>query len=231
MSRSLLVTLFLLALAGCVWPPTSDVAPPAYRDDLSFSVHQTINYRVAGGADTTNVVWPTSYYSGYYDYIDSVRYIIVNGDTAFRHPSHSNAPVLDSSVRYFIDGRQNVVSMIFTTNSRTDTISESGLQAGITAPAIGDTILRDSAATWYYATDEFTPGSYNMLVTVTDSLHPYSEATTSDVGSIEFRAGELTRFRSGPLWVMLRVTSHYNGYYYYTQRTVLVDRVVPYVLK
>ena len=238
-----IVSVFLaFAIGGCVWTADSvPVTPPA--PPLPYQVH-LISKRMLDGSETmTTVVSPMlSYYPyeyGYYNEYDSVRYIIVNGDTTFRHPIQAFPAVSDSSAPYRFDGTPNYVTFVYDRSTATDTSKITFGPASITWPVQGSTIQRDTFLTVNYR-EPTNDLSYNFLtIEVTDSItnfvsHFTGVSGSQDVGRIDIDESYMSAFKGNTLWVILheQAESIYDRDYYADRYHLIVfDRMVEYSLQ
>jgi hypothetical protein len=217
-------------LAGCVWPPDSTQVPEYYPPYISYDIHRISQRSLAGVETVSTVVSP--YTNEYGTYPDSLLYILVNGDTAFRHPTITSSPVFDSSAPYRFDGSYNIVSFVFPSASIFDTSYVSNVTAQITSPPYGDTIKRATDALFAY---QLGADGYGGTFQITDSINYYSQQLESYNESIDFPVNEMETLRAGTLWANLEVETEAesaNTYYEYVQdRTVELDRIVAYPLQ
>ncbi len=222
------------SLAGCVWAPDPTVIPEVNYQPASFSIHIVSERSVAGTERVTTVVEPYLNNNNYlYEgYNDSVEYIIVNGDTAYRHPVPTQPPVFDSSAMYHVDGTLNYVTMVFPSFTTTDTTYESDFMDSITAPRFGTTIHRDSDAYFSY---EINSGyDYaSMQLQITDSIEHFDESLDEGSGSIDVPMNEMQLFQPGTLWVELHFseTEPLDHTEYSIDRQITLDRIVAYPLQ
>ena len=78
------------ALSGCV-------TPAYYEYDAAFDVHRISERSLSGAESIVTIVSPIVSSDSAKAYPDSLRYIIVNGDTAYRHSVSALTPVFDSA--------------------------------------------------------------------------------------------------------------------------------------
>ncbi len=236
--------LFLGSISGCVWPPDSTLVginQPYYPNDAGFVVHRVSERSLVGVESIVTTISPYTLvnYSPYYP--DSVHYIIVNGDTAYRHPIITLPPIYDSAVPYHVDGSANFVTLAYSSLSITDTSYENGLTVQITSPNFGDTIPRSTdALIRYNIANSGTANFQSASVTLTDSINSYTQPIDYVYSnSVDFPSNDLATFQTGTLWVHLNLIEaandnvsypNYYGEYYYMQRQVNFDRVVAYPL-
>jgi hypothetical protein len=244
MRHSLLALSILLlsTISGCVWPPDStDVYNNQYYPyNAGFDVHRVSQRSLTGVETVATTISP--YYNSYY-YSDSIRYILVNGDTAYRHPVIALPPVYDSAVPFHTDGSANFVTFVYSSLTFTDTSYESGLTALITAPKPGDTTQRASDLLVSYQTNNgATANNQNGYVQITDSSHFYTQTLNYTYsGTLDFPTSEMGIFQGNTLWIDLHFTEvasdevhivNPNLYsnYISVQREVDIDRIVAYPL-
>jgi hypothetical protein len=227
-----------------VWPP--DSTPTGNNQGIfpynpGYDVHRVSQRSLAGVESIATTISP--YVLEYYtpSYPDSVRYIIVNGDTAYRHPFISLPPVYDSAVPFHVDGSANFVTLVYSSLSITDTSYENGLTAQITSPKYGDTVLRSNDMLVGYETYSSSTASLeNSFLTITDSALSYSQSTDNDyTGALDFPSNDLESLQGRTVWVDLHLTeeaynevytpNYYDNYYEF-YREVDVDRIVAYPL-
>jgi hypothetical protein len=228
--RLIAILLPLGLLAGCVWPPDSTQLPnPYYNQEYASYLVQHISERsLAGVEQTITLVSPDN---SYYSYSDSVRYILVNGDTAYSHPVISMPPVYDSSAPYHVDGSANFVTVVFPSSSITDTNFVSNLTIQITAPPYGDTISRlNDALFGYRANSDF---SYTGTFQITDSVLYYSQSLNLNTGAVDFPVTEVQTFKPGTIWASLSFLGFLNndGYNVPGNHALEVERIVAYPLR
>lgn len=240
--------LVLSTIAGCVWPP--DSTPTGYNNNTTyysgFIVRHISERTLSGTESLVTLVSPASeiadYYYSYY-YPDSIRYIIVNGDTAYRRPVYLLPAVYDSSAPYRVDGTANFVTIVYPSFTISDTTYEGSLFAQITAPAYGDTVSRVTDALFSYQTNtsqySYPSGSFS----ITDSVSFYSQALNyGNMGTLDFPVNDLASFHPGTLWADLKVLSNNQNdgvfissgppyYQIYLSHEVDLDRIVAYPLK
>ncbi len=237
--------LFLGLLGGCVWPPDSTATgnnqENIYPYNAGYDVHR-VSQRSLGGVET--IATTVSPYDEYYSssYPDSVRYILVNGDTAYRHPVIALPPVYDSAVPYHVDGSANFVTLIYSSLSITDTSYENGLTAQITAPKYGDTIQRSTdAIIGFDITNSSTSNFQSGSIQLTDSLNPYSQPIYYEYtsSSVDFPSNDIASLQGNTVWADLHFTEEANDNVYaptsydnYSTiyREVEIDRIVAYPL-
>jgi hypothetical protein len=229
--------LFLGLLAGCVWPPDSTATGNNqgnnYPNYSSFYVHR-ISQRSLSGAETLVTIVSPDYYNTFEAYPDSVQYIVVNGDTAYRHPVIPFPPVYDSAAPYHLDGSVNFVTIVYASTSITDTTYDADLLAQITEPTPGDTIQRTSDAIFGFQTEVQSSSSQSATLQLTDSVQFYPRSVESNNGTIDFPYYDLETFQPGTLWADLQLveTEYVNNYNYeyQNQRVVTLDRIIAYPL-
>ncbi|MDP4198988.1 MAG: hypothetical protein Q8922_06545 [Bacteroidota bacterium] len=232
--RVYLVCLSLTVVAGCVWAPQSELVPSPFIG-IDYQVQQTRSRSLDGAEHTATIVTPVSQYAeyGYNSSGDSVLYIIVNGDTAYRHPVSGMPPQVDSAAPFHLDGTLNTVVIIYPSAARADTTYPSGFLADIASPAIGDTLSRTEDVSFTVRTQilehPFVSGNFNL----TDSIGNFSILVNTDQQQIGVTASKLAGFRPGTVWAELHL--HYYLYDDWTTNnhlsSVRVDRIVPYILK
>jgi hypothetical protein len=235
--------LFLGVLAGCVWPPDSTPTGNIQQNfpyNSGYDVHRVSQRSIAGVESVVTTIAP--YNEEYYPYnTDSVRYILVNGDTAYRHPILALPPVYDSAVPFHVDGAANFVTLIYYSFSITDTSYENALTAQITSPKYGDTIPRSTDLfIGFQSNSSTTSNSESGYITITDSALSYSLYTDNEnTGTLDFPSNDLESFQGNTLWADLyfREVASDNiyapnsyGNYNEIQREVDVDRIVAYPL-
>ena len=238
--------LLLGFFGGCVWPPDSTATgnnqQNIYPYNAGYDVHRVSQRSVTGVETIATTVSP--YDQDYPYYPDSVHYILVNGDTAYRHPVITLPPVYDSAVPYHVDGSANFVTLVYSSLSITDTSYENGLTVQITKPQYGDTIQRTTDIIMgFNIQNSGTANFQNASLLLTDSLNPYSQpiyytyATTT--GTLDFPSNDIASFQGNTVWADLHLTEEANDnvytptYYdnYSTiYREVNVDRIVAYPL-
>ncbi len=238
--------LFLSALAGCVWPP--DSTPTGNNQQIfpynpGYDIHRVSQRSISGVESIATTISPygLEYYTSQYP--DSVRYILVNGDTAYRHPIITLPPVYDSAVPYHLDGSANFVTLVYSSLSITDTSYENGLTAQITAPKYADTVPRTSDLLIGFQTYASSSASSNYedgYVEITDSALSYSQSLENEyTGALDFPSNDLESFQGNTVWINLHFTEvanddvfvpNYYDNYYEIEREVDVDRIVAYPL-
>ncbi|HEY3876166.1 MAG TPA: hypothetical protein VGM92_11875 [Candidatus Kapabacteria bacterium] len=234
----MLPIVLLLALAGvsgCVWAPNStEVSYPGnpYSFETGFLVHRISQRSIAGTESVQTVVSP--YYSAY---PDSTLYLIVNGDTAYRHPILLFPPSYDSSAPYRVDGSANIVQLVYPSFSISDTSYDQEFSAQITAPAYGDTIYRAKGVLiGVTVMPGSTSGYGNSFVELTDSNYFYSQSLDYEFNTTaSFPSNELETFTGNIAWADLHFTEISEDYPIYPnsysfRREVDVDRIVAYPL-
>ena len=230
--------LVLGSISGCVWPPDStDVNNNQYYPyNAGFDVHRVSQRSLTGVESVATTISP--YYTSYY-YSDSIRYILVNGDTAYRHPIISLPPVYDSTVPFHVDGSANFVTFVYSSLTFTDTSYESGLSAQITAPKPGDTVQRSADLLVSYETNSgATANNQSGYIQITDSSHFYTQTLNYTYsGTLDFPTSEVGIFQGNTIWIDLHFTEEasdnvrivnpnfYNNYIN-VQREVDLDRIV-----
>jgi hypothetical protein len=232
--------LALGALAGCTWPPDSTPVPYTPRPYLYYNVHCISQRSVSGVESVVTIVLPyESYYYGAAPESDSLRYILVNGDTAFRHPTISSSIVYDSAAPYKIDGSENIVELVYPSISINDTSYVTDLNAQITSPPYGDTILRTSDAIFGYSTS-----LYSAEFQVSDSLNFYPQSIDAQnynnsvglySGAVDIPVNEMEIFRPGTLWADLTVSGTIESNVQYKgesfESAIQLDRIIAYPLR
>src|SRR5437879_428440 len=116
--RRIIPVVLIVAVSGCVWPPDPHTLT-APLDLVSFDVHKTTNRWLNGSDHVTTIVTPD--YADYYFYggtTDTARYIIVNGDTAYRHLG-DYSPTYNTNVIYHTDGSPNTIIIVCGETSHT----------------------------------------------------------------------------------------------------------------
>jgi hypothetical protein len=234
MSHRLAIPVVMLtALAGCVWAPDSKT--PTYNEVpyYTYAVHRIAERSILGVESIVTIVTP-QIDEDVYAPEENLQFILVNGDTAYRHPVLVLPPVFDSSAPYHIDGTANFVTLVFPTSSIIDTSYVTSGTPLITAPAFGDTIVRASDGIFGYQTN--TAERYSLQVT--DSIHFYSQFLDSSAGFIDFPATEMETFQQGTMWADLNVygiiePGNYDENYanYEIDRNLTIDRIVAYTLR
>ena len=166
---------------------------------------------------------------------DSLHYLLVNGDTAYRHPIFSLPPLLDSSAPYHLDGSANFVTFVFPSTSFVDTSYVSSGLPKITDPALDDTLSKTSEAVFHY---QLNNANY-FTFQITDSNNFFKQQYDTAIGTNIFPASELDSLRSGTVWADLTAfgiiepgpssVTHQGGYD--VSRYLEIDRIVAYDLK
>jgi hypothetical protein len=229
--------LFLGFLGGCVWPPDSTPTgnnQQNYYYNAAYDIHRISERSLSGSESVITLVSPLISNSSNQYYYDSIRYIIVNGDTAYRRPTVLSPSVLDSAAPYKFDGSLNVVTLIFPSSSVTDTSIVYIVAPQITSPVYGDTIQRTSDAFFGYQTDV---SSYGWTFQVSDSVNYFPQSiynSNSTRGTIDVPENELQTLQPGTLWADLTVSasvaSYNTSYFDNFERTAELERVVAYPL-
>jgi hypothetical protein len=237
--------LFLGILAGCVWPPDSTPTnfQQYYPYNAGFDVHRVSQRSLSGIESVVTTISPYNTENYYPYYADSVRYILVNSDTAYRHPIITLPPVYDSAVPYHIDGSANFVTLVYPSFSITDTSYENGLSAQISSPKYGDTVQRSSdLLVGYEANSGTSSNNQNGYIQITDSARFYTLSFDYEYnGTLDFTSNDLITLQGNTVWADLHFTEfandniymanpNYYGEYYSFQRQVDLDRIVAYPL-
>ena len=219
-------------LSGCV-------TPAYYEYDASFSVHRISERSLAGVESVVTIVSPTVSSDSAKAYPDTLRYIIVNGDTAYRHPVPALSPVFDSAAPYHTDGTINFVTLVYDSLTILDTTYESALSSAITAPPYGDTIERARGVNVSYQSSAGSASSLRCFLQISDSSTFISnDILLGSSGTINFPSSNLTTFKPGTLWSDLQTGESATDYFityitYYeiiVEHQVITDRIVAYPL-
>jgi hypothetical protein len=229
----------VLAFGGCVW--TADSVPITPEPTaLPYQVHLISKRLIDGTEQRATIIAPLPleypYEYNYPYYYDSVRYIIVNGDTAYRHPVAIFPAQYDSAAPFHFDGTANVVTFIYGSTSVTDTSNESFTPGSITWPTAGTTISRDTNLTVNFREPSDNFVSITGRVEITDSITNDIEYASVDVGSVEFEADQMMRFGGNIIWVILHenvqeVQGQSYPNYQSIDHSITFDRLVAYSLK
>jgi hypothetical protein len=225
-----------LAYSGCVWPPDDTEVPIPYNNVQSvyLAVHRISERTIAGQESVITIISPD--YADATSGTDSVQFIIVNGDTAYRHPVSALPPSYDSAAPYHIDGTANFVTFVFPSFSLRDTSYESDIIAAIIQPPYGDTLQRMSDVPFGFQTSVETSYIQSATLEVTDSLQSYNEPIETNTGTIDVPYNEMETFQPGTLWAELHLVNivesyNSNNYYYENVRRIMLDRIVAYPLR
>jgi hypothetical protein len=219
-------------ISGCV-------TPAYYEYDASFSVHRIFERSLSGVESVVTIVSPTVSSDSAKAYPDTLKYIIVNGDTAYRHPVPTLSPVFDSAAPYHTDGTINFVTLVYDSLTILDTTYEAGLTATINAPMYGDTIQRANGLNVSYQTNAGSASSLRCFLQISDSSTFYSnDVLLGSTGTIDFPASNLAALHSGILWADLQVGESATDYFityitYYeiiVEHQVIMDHIVAYAL-
>ncbi len=220
-------------LSGCV-------TPAYYEYDASFSVHRISERSLAGVERVVTIVSPTVSSDSAKAYPDTLKYIIVNGDTAYRHPVPTLSPVFDSAAPYHIDGTINYVTLVYDSLSILDTTYETALSSAITAPPYGDTIERSSGVNVSYQSTAGSANSLRCFLQISDSSTFISnDVILGSTGTINFPASNVAVLKPGTLWADLQIGESATDYFitnitYYeiiVEHQVIMDRIVAYPLQ
>jgi hypothetical protein len=230
-----------LAFGGCVWTADSVPITPV-PTALPYQVH-IISKRLLDGTEQIATIIapiaPTYAYSYEYYYLnlyDSVRYIIVNGDTAYRHPVSFFPAVYDSAASYHFDGTANIVTFVYDAKSITDTSHQNFTFGSITWPESASPILRDTDLIVNYRMPASNFAYLSGILEVTDSITNVVENIGNDVGRTYVSKEEMKRFKGGMLWVILHESAEESEgpnypYYNYLDHYIYYDRMVAYALQ
>jgi hypothetical protein len=238
MRNSIPCSLLLLVLAGCIWQP-DPTQNPIFYSDVSFDAH-VVSYRSLDGTEHTitaiNPAFDGDIY-GDFEYngllADSVRYIVVNGDTAYRHPSSQSPKVYDSSSTYHIDGSRNIVTLVFPGYSLNDTNYDS-LVAQITSPPPGSTLGRTTDGLFTFQTDlvDISGLSGSMQLTDSNGISFTNQLLGFvDTGTVDFTYNQMTEFNPGNLWAVLHLDYYDEDSPFYTERHTALDRIIAYTFE
>ncbi len=222
-----LASLLVLACSGCIWQPDSSVVEYPYS--VGYDVHIISQRNLDGSEHLITYVVPSRYGSS------DLQYILVNGDTVYRHLDNRQPITIDSSAPFHLDGTQNIVTLVFPNVSVPDTSYEPQLKGTITAPAVGDTVFRSKDTEIDY-TASFDPMFIedNAQLQITDSVH-FITPTDTWGNAYDLTSSEMQNFQPGTLWVELSLSEYLsaNSYYYLyeSDRTIYYERIVAYPLQ
>ncbi len=215
------------------------VTPAYYEYNASFNVHRISERSLSGVERVVTIVSPTVSSDSAKAYPDTLRYIIVNGDSAYRHPVPSLLPVFDSVAPYHTDGTINFVTLVYDSLTILDTTYESNLTALIEAPPYGDTIQRANGVNVSYQTSAGSANSLRCFLQISDSsIFISDDVLLGSTGTINFPASNLTAMHSGTLWADLQIGESATDYFityitYYeiiVEHQVIMDCIVAYPL-
>jgi hypothetical protein len=221
------------ALSGCV-------TPAYYEYDAAFDVHRISERSLSGAESIVTIVSPIVSSDSAKAYPDSLRYIIVNGDTAYRHSVSALTPVFDSAAPYHTDGTINYVALVYDSLTIRDTTYETGFSAAITAPPYGDTIQTANDAIFSFQSIAGSANPLSCFMEISDSSSFYSnDIVLGAIGTVDFPASSLKTLQPGILWADLRVAESATDYFitniqYYeiiVEHQVDLDRIVAYHLR
>jgi hypothetical protein len=222
-----------LFLAGCV-------TPAYYEYDASFSVHRISERSLAGVESVATIVSPTISSDSAKTYPDTLKYIIVNGDTAYRHLDPGTPPIFDSAAPYHTDGTINYVSLVYDSLTILDTTYENALSASITAPSYGDTIQRANGVNVGCQTTAGSASSLRCFLQISDSsIFLSNDVLLGSSSTVNFPASSLAPLKPGTLWADLHIGESATDYFityitYYeiiVEHQVVEDRIVAYPLE
>ncbi len=220
-------------LAGCV-------TPAYYEYDASFTVHRILERSLSGTESAITIVAPTISSDSAKAYPDTLKYIIVNGDTAYRHLVPGTLPIFDSAAPYHTDGTINYISLVYDSLTILDTTYETALSASITAPTYGDTIQRSNGVNIGYQSTAGSASSLRCFVQISDSSNFLSnDVLLGSTGTVDFPASSLASLKPGTLWADLQIGESATDYFityisYYeivVEHQVIEDRIVAYPLQ
>lgn len=216
------------------------VTPAIYEYDASFDVHQISERSQSGAERIFTIVSPTVSSDSSRAYPDTLKYIIVNGDTAYRHAAPGLAPVFDSAAPYHTNGAINFISLVYDSLTILDTTYETNLEAAITAPTYGETIHRANGVNIGYQSSAGSSSSLRCFLQISDSLTFYSnDVSLGRSGIIDYPASDLKSMKAGTLWADIEVGASATDYFityiqYYdivVEHRVVIDRIVAYPLE
>jgi hypothetical protein len=236
LSNALCLILLLAAsrfFTGCV-------TPAYYEYDASFTVHRILERSISGTESAITIVTPTISGDSAKAYPDTLKFIIVNGDTAYRHLIAGTQPIFDSAAPYHTDGTINYVTLVYDSLTILDTTYETALSSSITAPPFGDTVQRGNGVNVGYQSTAGSASSLRCFLQISDS----STFLSNDVllgsgGTIDFPASSLALLKPGTLWADLQIgesaTDYFITYITYdeivVEHQVILDRIVAYPLQ
>lgn len=236
-SRLFVVSFFgslaVAVISGCV-------TPAYYEYDASFSVHRISERSLAGVERVVTIVSPTVSSDSAKAYPDTLKYIIVNGDTAYRHPVPALSPVFDSATPYHTDGTINYIALVYDSLTILDTTYENALSSAITAPTYGDTIQRANGVNVGYQSNAGSASSLRCFLQISDSATFLSnDVLLGSSGTINFPASNIAPLKPGTLWADLQIGESAADYFityitYYeiiVEHQVILDRIVAYPLR
>ncbi|GEM_PF-5031999 len=230
--QSLLLLAVIVVYGGCVWPPNPQEFPP--NGVMLYDVHYVSQRWPDGSEHASTIVSPDLYDLDPYVTLDSLQYIIVNGDTVYRNLGSTVPAIYNSAAPYHLDGKQNIVTLVFPYHLQIDTSFETGFTAVITSPRPGDTLLRDTATSFTCHTqDAEAQSNIQAQILVTDSNLLLKQFINLGFDSFEIPSDQMSAFRGATLWANIQLDENFFGYGTapHNRGHVTIDRIVAYPLK